>query len=60
MIVDKDKNGNFSITELTSEEVKILTIALDIYFTMNPANCRTDEERRILLMKNRIENLTKQ
>jgi len=59
MIVDKDKSGNISITELTPEESKILTTALDIYFNINPCNCRTDEERRILLMKNRIENIKK-
>jgi tmRNA-binding protein len=60
MIIDKDKNGNISVSEMTIEETKILIVALDLYFNINPANCRTNDERKMILMKSQLENLTKQ
>ena len=60
MIIDKDKNGNISVLEITKEESKILIVALDLYFNINPANCRTDDERKIILMKSQLEKLSKQ
>lgn len=56
MIADKDERGNISIMEIPPDVNEYLVDALYHYFCEQPVQCRTDQERQLILLMHQLEN----
>lgn len=57
MYVEKDKNGQIIIQDISPEDASYLDDCICSYLSGKPSNSRTDAERRLVFLKVELEKL---